>query len=99
MEHASAAAIIDAHGTVTGWSDGARRLTGHPAEEVVGRAVRELLAEDPPPETVAARAGTVVLRHRDGTPVTVPVRACEVLGPDGTPGGFVITAEQPGGAE
>ncbi|MFI9829089.1 SpoIIE family protein phosphatase [Streptomyces sp. NPDC051913] len=99
MEHASAAAIIDAHGTVTGWSDGARRLTGLPAEEVVGRAVRELLAEDPPPETVAARVGTVVLRHRDGTPVTLPVRACEVLGPDGAPGGFVITAEQPGGAE
>ncbi|PWI13350.1 PAS sensor protein [Streptomyces sp. Act143] len=99
MEHASAAAIIDARGTVTGWSDGARRLTGYPAEEAVGRAAYELLAEDPPPEAVAARAGTVLLRHRDGTPVAVPLRACEVLGPDGAPAGFVITAEQPAEAD
>ncbi|MDT7845703.1 SpoIIE family protein phosphatase [Streptomyces justiciae] len=99
MEHASAAAIIDARGTVTGWSDGARRLTGYPAEEAVGRPVRELLAEEPPPDVVAARAGTVVLRHRDGTSVALPLRACEVLGPDGAAGGFVVTAEQPGGAE
>ncbi|MFF7446424.1 MULTISPECIES: SpoIIE family protein phosphatase [unclassified Streptomyces] len=99
MEHASAAAVIDVHGTVTGWSDGARRLTGYPAEEAVGLAARELLAEDPPPDVMAARTGTVVLRHRDGTPLALPLRACEVLGPDGSPGGFVITAEQPGGAE
>ncbi|KKD03021.1 SpoIIE family protein phosphatase [Streptomyces sp. WM6386] len=99
MEHASAAAIIDARGMVTGWSDGARRLTGYPAEEAVGLPVRELLAEEPSPDVLAARTGTVVLRHRDGTPVALPVRACEVLGPDGAPGGFVITAEQPGGAE
>ncbi|NNN29961.1 SpoIIE family protein phosphatase [Streptomyces sp. S3(2020)] len=99
MEHASAAVIIDARGMVTGWSDGARRLTGYPAEEAVGLPVRELLAEDPSPDVLAARTGTVVLRHRDGTPVALPVRACEVLGPDGSPGGFVITAEQPGGAE
>ncbi|MFF4273704.1 SpoIIE family protein phosphatase [Streptomyces sp. NPDC001536] len=99
MEHASAAAIIDGRGMVTGWSDGARRLTGYPAEEAVGLPVRELLAEDPSPDVLAARTGTVVLRHRDGTPVALPLRACEVLGPDGAPGGFVITAEQPGGAE
>ncbi|NED32721.1 PAS domain-containing protein, partial [Streptomyces sp. SID8499] len=37
MEQASVAAIVDAHGVVTGWSEGARRLTGYPAEETVGR--------------------------------------------------------------
>ncbi|MDN3029145.1 SpoIIE family protein phosphatase [Streptomyces sp. S.PB5] len=99
MEHASAAAVVDALGMVTGWSDGARRLTGYPAEEAVGLPVRALLAEDPSPDAMAARAGTVVVRHRDGTRVALPLRACEVLGPDGSPGGFVITTEQPGGAE
>ena len=99
MEHASAAAVIDVHGIVTGWSEGARRLTGYPAEEAVGRAARDLLAEDPPPGVVAARTGTFVLRHRDGTRIALPLRACAVVGAAGEPDGFVITAEQPGGAE
>ncbi|WP_406437769.1 SpoIIE family protein phosphatase [Streptomyces sp. NBC_01613] len=96
MEHASAAAIVDARGRVTGWSEGARLLTGYPAEEVVGRPVRDLLAEDPPSEVVAALTGTVVLRHRDGSPVTLPIRACAVVGDGGEPSGYVITAGPPG---
>ncbi|NUP23003.1 MAG: PAS domain S-box protein, partial [Streptomyces sp.] len=40
MERVSAAAIIDVQGVVTGWSEGARRLTGLTAEEAVGRPVR-----------------------------------------------------------
>ncbi|WP_405623170.1 SpoIIE family protein phosphatase [Streptomyces sp. NBC_00076] len=98
MEHVSAAATTDAHGIVTGWSEGARRLTGRTAEEAVGVAARELLAEDPPDRAVAELAGTVVLRHRDSTPVTVTLRAQPVLGADGTPNGYVIT-EQPGEGE
>ncbi|MGX1565831.1 PAS domain-containing protein, partial [Streptomyces sp. NPDC055509] len=99
MEDASAAAIIDARGIVTGWSEGARRLTGYPAEETVGRAVRELLAEDVPPEAVSALSGTVMVRHRDGYLVGLRVRGCAVTGPDGEAGGFVVTAEPPGSAE
>ena len=57
MEDASAAAIIDARGILTGWSEGAQRLTGYPAREAVGRAARELLAEAVPPEAVSARPG------------------------------------------
>lgn len=95
MEHVSAAATTDAQGIVTGWSEGARRLTGRTAEEVVGVPARELLAEDPPDRAVAELAGTVVLRHRDSSPVTVTLRAQPVLGADGTPNGYVIT-EQPG---
>ncbi|WP_030678708.1 SpoIIE family protein phosphatase [Streptomyces cellulosae] len=98
MEHVCAAATTDAQGIVTGWSEGARRLTGHTAEEAVGRAARELLAEDPPDSAVTELAGTVALRHRDGSCVTVALLAQPVLGADGAPNGYVIT-EQPGGRE
>ncbi|WP_437042048.1 SpoIIE family protein phosphatase [Streptomyces sp. enrichment culture] len=97
MEQASAAAVVDARGVVTGWSDGARRLTGYPAEEVVGRAARELLAADPPSGAVPRLAGTAVLRHRDGSAVALPLTACPLLGADGTPGGYVITVSAPPG--
>ena len=95
MEQASAAAIVDARGMVTGWSEGARQLTGYPAEEAVGRPARDLLAEHPPAEAVAALSGTVVLRHRDGSTAPLTLRACAVQGEDGEPGGYVITAEPP----
>ncbi|MFI6405874.1 SpoIIE family protein phosphatase [Streptomyces sp. NPDC050548] len=93
MEQASAAAVIDARGIVTGWSEGARTLTGYPAEEAVGRSVAALLAEPPAATSVAALAGPVVLRHRDGSPLPLTVRACAMLGADGTPDGYVLTAD------
>ncbi len=33
----SATAVVDARGTVTGWSIGAQRLLGYPYQDVVGR--------------------------------------------------------------
>jgi PAS domain S-box-containing protein len=99
MEHVSAAAIVDAHGVVTGWSEGARQLTGLTADETVGRQARELLAEDPSPAALTALTGTVALRHRDGSTVPLALRACPVQSGDGTPGGYVITVERPGGPE
>lgn len=95
MERVSAAAILDAQGVVKGWSEGARRLTGRTAEEVVGRPARDLLAEEPAPPAVAALTGRVVLRHRDGSQVPLTVRAHPVLGADGTADGFMITGEPP----
>ncbi|MEG3631463.1 SpoIIE family protein phosphatase [Streptomyces poriticola] len=99
MEHASAAAILDAHGTVTGWSEGARRLTGFPAEEAVGRPGRELLAEDLSSAVRSALTGTAVLRHRDGSAVPVHLTACPLLTADGAPDGYAVTARAPGGPE
>ncbi|MFF7645645.1 SpoIIE family protein phosphatase [Streptomyces canus] len=99
MEHVSATAVTDAAGVVTGWSEGARRLTGLTAEEVVGRAARELLAEDPPGPAVAALKGTVVLRHRDGSHRTLVLDACPVLGGEGAAAGYVITARPPAAGE
>ncbi|MGW0874593.1 SpoIIE family protein phosphatase [Streptomyces sp. NPDC002740] len=99
MEHVVAAAVIDAHGIVTGWSEGARLLTGHPAEEAVGRAVADLLAEDLPRGAAGEWTGPVVVRHRDGRPVTLVVTACPVLGADARPTGFTLTAERPAAPE
>ncbi|OIJ90110.1 PAS sensor protein [Streptomyces sp. MUSC 14] len=95
MKHVAAVAIIDAVGTVTRWSDGARQLTGHPAADVVGRPAAGLLAEDIPGELLAARTGTVVLRHRDGHRVPLALTALPVDGADGEPAGFVVTAHPP----
>ncbi|GGX20185.1 SpoIIE family protein phosphatase [Streptomyces lomondensis] len=74
----AARAVIAADGTLTEWSEGARRLLGHPAAEVVGRPAAELLADgaDPPPVPLDARwSGTLALRHRDGHTVSVWVLA------------------------
>ncbi|MFE9611542.1 SpoIIE family protein phosphatase [Streptomyces sp. NPDC006012] len=95
MEHLAATAVVDALGTVTGWSEGAQKLTGHPAEEIVGRPAVRLLAEEIPPGTVEAQTGVVALRHLDGHRVEVVLTACPVLGPAGQPVGFVITADPP----
>lgn len=92
-------ATLDALGVVTGWSEGARLLTGYSAEAVVGRSAAELLAEDPPPGSVAARTGPVALRHRDGHRVELTLTACPVLGADARPAGFVVTARPAGDGE
>ncbi|MCX4767609.1 SpoIIE family protein phosphatase [Streptomyces sp. NBC_01275] len=95
MEHVVAAAVVDARGIVTGWSEGARLLTGRPADEVVGRTAADLLAGDLPPHPDGAWTGPVVVRHRDGRPVALTVTACPLLGPDGEPAGCTLTAERP----
>ncbi|MGW3360403.1 SpoIIE family protein phosphatase [Streptomyces bungoensis] len=95
MERVAAAAVIDAQGRVTGWSDGARLLTGRAADEVVGRPATELLAGALPARVLAARGGSLALRHRDGHRVELPVTVCPVLGPGGTTTGYVVTADPP----
>ncbi|WP_105968929.1 ATP-binding SpoIIE family protein phosphatase [Streptomyces geranii] len=92
MKQVAAAVIVDARGMVTGWSEGARRLTGHPAEAVVGHPAAALLAEPLPPTAVTELAGVVALRHRDGRRVELAVSACPVQGEDGEARGYVVTA-------
>ncbi|MFC8426646.1 SpoIIE family protein phosphatase [Streptomyces sp. NPDC057236] len=95
MDDASAAMVVDARGIVTGWSEGARRLTGHPAEEAVGRTARALLAGDAPSGTAPLPSGPVTLRHRDGHPVPVRLTVRPLLGAGGAPTGHLITTEPP----
>ncbi|MFE9452065.1 SpoIIE family protein phosphatase [Streptomyces sp. NPDC006739] len=93
MERVAAAAIIEALGRVTGWSEGARLLTGRAPQDVVGRPAADLLAEDVPAGALEARAGTAVLRHVHGHRVELALTACPVLGPDGEETGFVVTTD------
>ncbi|PAZ10163.1 PAS sensor protein [Streptomyces sp. SA15] len=73
---ATARAVIDEAGTLVEWNDGARRLLGHSAADVVGRPAAELLADegaadrDSVPEG-SRWDGTLTLRHRDGSKVSV----------------------------
>ncbi|QIQ01211.1 SpoIIE family protein phosphatase [Streptomyces liangshanensis] len=99
MDHGGAAAIIDPHGTVTGWSEGARSLTGYSAQEAVGRPARELLAQDAPAAVVAALTGRVVLRHRDGHALPLTLTASPVTGAAGEPLGFLVGGAPAGGPE
>ncbi|MFK0156100.1 SpoIIE family protein phosphatase [Streptomyces sp. NPDC090493] len=75
----SATAVVDDRGIVTGWSAGAERLLGYACQEAVGSPVTHLIAPDTGSgDGLAALSGvgtTALLRHRDGRPVEVRVRA------------------------
>ncbi|WP_030172501.1 SpoIIE family protein phosphatase [Streptomyces sp. NRRL S-813] len=76
-EAATARAVVDAHGVLVEWSEGARRLLGWAPEEVVSRPAATLLAGGAPltlPEDDRS-GGTLALRHRDGHTVSVWVLA------------------------
>src|ERR1044072_4393521 len=67
-----ARAVVDDHGTVTGWNEGAERLLGYTPAQVLGRPAASLLAEEPPAGEFAALSalprwhGALALRHRGG---------------------------------
>ncbi|MFF8018055.1 SpoIIE family protein phosphatase [Streptomyces sp. NPDC007929] len=97
-EAATAKAVVDEHGIVTRWSDGARRLLGHPATEVLGRPASELLAGRLPPETLRTLRtlprwnGRTTLLHRDGHAVTVNLLAHLRQDADGHAEWLLLTA-------
>ncbi|MGY4983004.1 SpoIIE family protein phosphatase [Streptomyces sp. 900105755] len=88
----AAIAILDAEGTVVGWTHAAQQLVGYPAGEVVGRSAAHVL---PPPED-ARRAsafaeqcrarggwsGTAAIRHRDGRTLRMTLRVSLLRGQD-----------------
>ncbi|MET9256269.1 SpoIIE family protein phosphatase [Streptomyces sp. NPDC003717] len=101
-DDATARAVVDDSGTLREWNEGARRLLGHPAADVVGRPAAALLAgaAEPagpagPPAPGAGEArwsGTLTLRHRDGRAVPVWVLAHRREPADGAPGGWLAVA-------
>ncbi|MGW3307312.1 SpoIIE family protein phosphatase [Streptomyces sp. NPDC001073] len=97
---ATARVVIDDAGTLTEWSEGARRLLGHTADEVVGRPAVRLLAggaEALPAITGARWDGTVTLRHRDGHTLPVWLLAHHRRPPGGGPGDWLIVTPLEGG--
>ncbi|MEU0072985.1 SpoIIE family protein phosphatase [Streptomyces sp. NPDC006332] len=80
-EAATARVRVDGHGVVTAWNEGARRLLGHRASEVVGRNVTVLLPNAAPGEMpdslgdLRRWSGTVTLLHRDGRRLPVSLLA------------------------
>jgi PAS domain S-box-containing protein len=97
---ATARVVIDDAGTLVEWNDGARRLLGHTADEVVGHPAVLLLAggDEALPEITGARwDGTVTLRHRDGSAVSVWLLAHHRRPRDGGPGDWLVVTPLEGG--
>jgi PAS domain S-box-containing protein len=92
----TAFAIVSAQGVVTGWSEGARRLLGFPAAEVVGRPVIAILADEPSDAVREALAGMrawggiAVARHRDNRRLELALRIEPSLDAQGGTTGFVV---------
>ncbi|MEU6657131.1 SpoIIE family protein phosphatase [Streptomyces sp. NPDC046900] len=88
-----AIAVLDAQGTVVGWSQAAQRLVGYSAAEVVGRSAGVLLvaADDRAKASQAAQENTgrgrcsylAQVRHRDGRSIDVRLRVSSLSGQDG----------------
>ncbi|MFD9005065.1 SpoIIE family protein phosphatase [Streptomyces sp. NPDC059582] len=87
-----AIALIDAEGTVIGWTQSAQQLVGYPAAEVVGRSAALLLAAADDRADAAALpeagpsprrwAGVTQVRHRDGHEIDVRLGVQSLVGPD-----------------
>jgi PAS domain S-box-containing protein len=69
---ATARAVVDAHGVLVEWNEGAHRLLGWAPGEVLGKQAAHLLAGHPRPDRPEGPRwdGTLTLRHRDGRAVT-----------------------------
>ncbi|MFJ6632721.1 SpoIIE family protein phosphatase [Streptomyces sp. NPDC091376] len=80
----AAIALLDARGTVVGWTQAAQQLVGHSAADVVGRSGTDLLAGSDDRAKASALAGSdsapsrwtglTGVRHRDGR--RIDVRLC-----------------------
>ncbi|MES4905397.1 MULTISPECIES: SpoIIE family protein phosphatase [unclassified Streptomyces] len=86
----AATAVVDAAGTIVGWTTATERLLGYPAAEVLNTSAAKLMAA--PEDAAKARSiaeqcraqdswgGLVTLRHRSGRLVEVGVRVTGIFG-------------------
>ncbi|MFF1744488.1 SpoIIE family protein phosphatase [Streptomyces mirabilis] len=88
----AAIAMLDAEGTVVGWTHAAEQLVGYSAGEVVGQSAAHVLppAEDALSASAFAEqcraqdgwSGTVTVRHRDGHAINMTLRISRLWGQD-----------------
>ncbi|MFJ4516075.1 SpoIIE family protein phosphatase [Streptomyces sp. NPDC088816] len=94
---ATARAVVDEHGVLVEWNEGARRLLGWAPEEVLGERAANLLADGPlghlPDEP--RWNGTLTVRHRDGRALPVWVLAHHRRPEDG--GNWLLVTPLEGG--
>ncbi|MGW1728155.1 SpoIIE family protein phosphatase [Streptomyces sp. NPDC002306] len=99
---ATARAVIADDGTLAEWNAGARRLLGWEAAEVVGRPAARLLADGStvavPAPAEGRRHGTLALRHRDGSTVSVWLLAHHRRRRDGGPDHWLVVTPLEAGA-
>jgi PAS domain S-box-containing protein len=101
VDSTDAVAAVDAHGLVSAWSPGARRLLGYAPSDVIGRPAARLLAGDPPAAALRQVAGSrswsgkVALRHQDGRRLEVHLRAWSALDADEQPQWFLVHSPSP----
>ncbi|WP_374771829.1 SpoIIE family protein phosphatase [Streptomyces sp. NBC_01310] len=99
----AAIALLDAEGTVVGWTQAAERLVGHTAADVVGRSAAFLLA-DAEDRAKASEfsaqsgdpsrwSGFTTVRHRDGHGIDVRLWGQPLSGQDGRARWVVSAAE------
>ena len=83
---------IDNSGLIATWNDGARRLYGYDADEVIGRSLEAIIPEDERPASRRAldeiRGGeTLVFQaarmHRDGMTIAVEISGAPIRSPSG----------------
>ncbi|MGI5518920.1 SpoIIE family protein phosphatase [Streptomyces sp. CA-106131] len=97
-EARTARAVVDEHGIVTGWSEGARLLLGYPPAEIIGEPAASLLVETVNAETLGGIRtlptwnGRLRLRHRDGHQVEAGVLAHHRLEGGGGADWFLVSA-------
>ncbi|MFD7442505.1 SpoIIE family protein phosphatase [Streptomyces sp. NPDC059909] len=87
----AAIAMLDAEGTVVGWTHAAEQLVGYSAGEVVGRSAAHVVppAADAPSASAFAEqcaqdgwSGAVTVRHRDGHAIKMTLRISLLWGQD-----------------
>ncbi|MFD3451134.1 SpoIIE family protein phosphatase [Streptomyces sp. NPDC058691] len=98
-----AMALIDAEGTVVGWTQSAQQLVGYQAAEVVGRSAALLLAaaEDRAKASAFSEtggsprrwSGVTRVRHRDGHGIDLRLGVQSLIGP-GRRARWVVTATE-----
>ncbi|TPQ20876.1 ATP-binding SpoIIE family protein phosphatase [Streptomyces sporangiiformans] len=94
-----ATATVSPEGVVTGWSEGARRLLGYHASDVVGRTAADLLATVELSDAIGYTltgsrewSGTAALRHQDGHRLDLTLHCYPSLDRNDAVQEFLVTA-------